>query len=94
MKFAPTIRLIKQTKLLAFVTAIILAGCAVPIEWIKNGATGPDLRQDLYACAKKTLVPEYMSVAIDYKVRELCMVYRGWKKVGSAGNYEFAPAAP
>lgn len=85
----PTISLTKWAMPLAF--AIAVAGCAPPAHWNKNGTTSPDLREDLYTCAKRTLIPEYMSIAIDYKVRELCMISRGWKKVESSGNYEFAP---
>jgi len=67
------------------VAAMALAGCGAPQEqqWEKPQATAHDFQQDIAVCTKNSLIPNYMAVGIDYRVRYYCMQSKGWTLVGS-----------
>jgi hypothetical protein len=70
-----------MTRWIVLIMALPLIGCAAKAElWTKPDASGQNRRDDLYSCATNVLVPKFMSVTIDYKMRDFCMESRGWTK--------------
>ncbi|MBI3707828.1 MAG: hypothetical protein HY246_09140 [Proteobacteria bacterium] len=75
-----------QIPLLLLVAAAALTACAPRTEWVRNGATAEDLRQDREACAHGAADYGFLDrgassqQSIQATYYRDCMEARGWKR--------------